>query len=260
MKRSWLKGLWDAVKPPPAPRQPYQRISPTLPPWYKTFWRVFLPPPKAEANLPAAVLQQRRRRRRVVLWGASLVAAGGCAWGAYLYTSSAPSRADKAFQRGMTLMGKDDFQGAERQFTRATEIWPQLANAFVERGLARRAQQNIGGAAADFEHAIALEPSLDQAHTELGLIYRERGNLDRALNEFTLSIQIASNTDALYQRGQLYASLGQHEKAVADYDAAIHQQTGAPYVYRARAMSRDALGDHDGAENDRQTASSIEHR
>lgn len=160
----------------------------------------------------------------------------------------------------MLRMGQGDFKGAEGRFTRASEIWPQLAPAFLERGLARREQHNIDGALEDFQHAAELDRSLGQAHTELGVIYRDRGDLQRAVNEFSLAIQIVSSTDALYQRGQLYAAEGEHGKAVADYDAAIHEQTDAPYVYRARAMSRDALGDHDGAEEDRARADRIEHR
>ncbi len=155
-------------------------------------------------------------------------------------------------------MAKGDFKGAEERFTRAVDIEPQLASGFLERGLARRSLRRLDGAIGDFNRAISLDSTMVEAHTSLGLVYRDRGDLPHAVNEFTRSIEIASNPDAHYQRGQVYESQGQHEKAIADYDAAIHEQPDAPYVYRARAMSRDSLGDAAGAAADRYVAIRIE--
>jgi tetratricopeptide (TPR) repeat protein len=112
----------------------------------------------------------------------------------------------------------------------------------------------------DFERAIAGDPNLGPAHTALGEIYRERGDLTRAMTEFTAAINITADTDAFYQRGQVHELLGEHQQAIQDYDAAIHDQPDAPYVYRARAMARDAMGDHDEAQQDRRTAIRIERR
>ncbi len=196
----------------------------------------------------------------MVLGAAAVIAAGGVAWGTYAYISSGPARATQALQDGMELMGKGDLKGAEARFSRALSNDPQLASAYLERGLVRRDLQETDGAIQDFEQAVVLDSSMAPAHTGLGLIYRGRGDVTRAINEFTLSIQVASNTDALYQRGQLYESLGQHEKAIADYDAAIYEQPDAPQVYRARATAHDAAGDHAGAEEDRRRAERMEHR
>jgi tetratricopeptide (TPR) repeat protein len=187
-----------------------------------------------------------------------LIAIGAAAWWIYQYIASAPQRAEKVLQDGARLMAKGDFKGAETAFTRAVDIWPPLASGFLARGLARRSLNQPDAAVEDFEHALSLDSNMAPAHTALGEIYRERGDVQRAVKEFTVSIGLAVNTDSLYQRGQLYESLGQHDKAIADYDAAINAQPDAPYVYRARAMSRDAIGDHDDAEADREVANHIE--
>jgi|GEM_PF-1122911 len=260
MSKSRLKRLWDTVKPPPAPPRRVSEYAPLKDPsWIGRFLRAIKPPPAVPSARQGISREEQLRRRRIVLGAAALIAAGGAAWGTYAYISSAPARATQAFQDGMRLMGKGDLKGAEERFTRALSNYPQLASAYLERGLVRRDLEETDGAIQDFEHAIALDSNMAPAHTALGVIYRGRGDVTRAINELTLSIQLASNTDALYQRGQLYESLGQHQKAIADYDAAIHEQTDAPYVYRARATARDAADDHDGAEEDRGRANRIEH-
>ena len=73
------------------------------------------------------------------------------------------------------------------------------------------------------------------------------------------ALTIEPDEDAYYQRGQIYESLGQHEKAIADYNAAIGLLPNAPYVYRARATSELGLGDRDAARHDRSLALAIEH-
>lgn len=213
-----------------------------------------------ESREPGISQEEKRKRRRLLVVSAAVVVIGAAAWGTYLYIVSAPLRAEKVFQDGMRMMGSGDYRGAAARFTEAVGIWPELAAGYLERGLARKNLNQADAAIEDFEHAISLDSNLAPAHTALGLIFRERGDLTRAMNEFTVSIDLNSSTDALYQRGELHESLGQHEQAIQDYDAAIHEQPDAPFVYRARAMSRDALGDHDRAEQDRRTAIQIEIR
>jgi tetratricopeptide (TPR) repeat protein len=225
---------------------------------WKRFWNTIKPPPAVKPRDESISKQERRRQRRLVLGTAAVVVAGSLAWGVYLYIASAPMRAEKVFQEGMRLTGAGDFTGAEERFTEAIRIWPQLASAYLQRGLARKSMNHVDAALDDFEQAIGEDSSLGPAHTALGVIYRERGDLTRATNEFTVAIGLNANTDDFYQRGQLYESLGEHQQAIQDYDAAIHEQPEAPYVYRARAMALDAIGNHDDAEQDRRTAIQIE--
>ncbi len=259
MPESRLKQLWNAVKPPPPVPRRVSEHAPMADSGWVRFLRSIKPPPAVQAEEGASSKAEKRQRRTILLRAASILAIMGGGGGAYVYLSSAPSRAQTVLEDGMRLMAQGDSTGAESRFTRAVGIRPQLAAGYLQRGLVRTTLRNGEGAREDFEHAIALDPNMAAAHTALGLLYRDRGDLTRAVSQYTLSIQLASNTDALYQRAQLYASLGQHDKALADYDAAIHEEPDAPLVYRARAMSRDALGDHNGAEEDRALAWHIEH-
>lgn len=292
MRESPLKRLWNAVKlPPPVPRGPQTYTVRSVPGASKTppAPNPVPPPPPLAAPLSAVFSKQedplsdaalsrprlseaglldearrleeeRRSRRRLLLRTAVVLALAAAGWGAYAYVSSAPSRAQSVYDEGMRLTAVGDLKGAEARFTRAIEIWPQMAPAFLERGLMRVDLSNLDGALADFQRAVALDPNLAQPHVELGRLERKRGDLEHAAGEFSQAIQIGATAEAYYQRGQLYDELGQHEKAVADYDASIHQQPDSPYPYRARALAKEALGDHDGAEQDREEASRLEHR
>jgi len=191
-----------------------------------------------------------RLRRKLVLRTAAIVVVVAGASGAHLYIAP-PERAQAIFQEGMLRMGAGDYKGAVERFTKALDTWPRMATGYFERGVALDSMNQKDAAIADFERALSTDSTMASAHTAMGTIYRERGDLTRAMNEFALSLQLKTSTEALYERGQVHESLGQHQPAVEDYSAAIHEQPDAAFVYRARAISLDALGDHAGAAQDR---------
>ena len=256
MDPSPLKRFWNAIKlPPPVPRRDTEHGPNRQPSGLARLWNFIKPPPPVKQGFPA---QERRRRRRVILIAAGLVVTIATAGGIYQYSASAPTRADRVYQDGMRLMGAGDYDRAVARFTAAIGIWPSLANAYLQRGLARRSMSRVDAAIKDFESALRQDPNLAPAHTALGTIYRDRGDATRAMNELNLAIQAGGSTDALYQRGQVNESLGRHQQAIEDFDAAIRQQPDAPYVYRARATALDAMGNRAAAAADRRQAVYIE--
>jgi tetratricopeptide (TPR) repeat protein len=259
MDQSPLTRFWNAVKPPPAvPRRRMDREFGHQPSGLARLWNAVKPPPPVSHRGHGFSREERRRRRRVVLIAVATIVTIAAAGGIYQYSASAQTRADKAYQDGMRLMGAGDAEGSVARFTEAVRIWPSLAAAYLQRGLARKSMNQAEAAIEDFESALRVDSSLGAAHTALGTIYRERGDLTRAMNELDLAIQMNGGTDAFYQRGQVHESLGRHKLALEDYDAAIHEQPDSPYVYRARAMTREAMGDRAAAEEDRRQAVNIE--
>jgi tetratricopeptide (TPR) repeat protein len=200
------------------------------------------------------------RQKRILRSTALVVGVALAAGGAYLYIASAPQRAEAVFQEGMKLMGPGNYARAIDRFDAAVGTWPQHAEAYLQRGNAHKSQGDLDAALADFDQAIEVNPRLAAAHTGRGSILLERGDMKRAMEAFTRAIAIESSTDAYYQRGQAYDALGEHQKAVNDYDQAIAEQREAPYVYRARAMAKRSLGDMAGYEADRDAASRLEHK
>lgn len=205
-----------------------------------------------------AALSLKRKQRRLIWTAVSLFALAGCGWFAYSYIAGAPQRARVEFDRGMHAMGPGKYPDAIVAFSRAIEIWPPFADAYLNRGIA---EHNLGdrvSAAADFDKASDLDPNLTRAFDERGRLYLESGDTRRAIEEFTKSIHLQPTTDGYYARGLAYAKIGEHRKAVADFDEAIAEMRDSPYAYRARAMAKDALGDVEGAKADREAAMRIE--
>jgi tetratricopeptide (TPR) repeat protein len=249
-----LKNLWKALKPPPAvPRRrdpdALVRISRV-----RRLWNAIKPPPSVREPSRVLTPDQRRRRRLIFTSSALAILVGGAGWSLYVYDTSAPQRAAAKLQEGMRLAAVGNDAAAIRLYTRALEISPSLNLARFQRGLAHQNLNEQELSVADFEKVVEADPRMGAAHTALGSIYRQRGDSQRAVAEFSRAIDVNGDMDAYYQRGQVYESLGEHEKAIGDYDAAINQMRDAPYVYLARALARENLGDRDGAEQDRKTS------
>jgi tetratricopeptide (TPR) repeat protein len=246
----FLKRLWDTIKLPPAPPRPEWERS-----VWRRIWDAVKPPP------PVAVSPEVRNRRWLLFGGAGaaiLIAASITAARAYVH--SAPTRAEAALQEGVRLAAIGDNVRALERFSLAISIRPEWADAYLQRGVAYRNRDETDHALLDIEHAIELNPDLASAHAMLGTILLVQKDSRRAITEFSAALAIAPNANTYYQRGQVYESLGEHENAVRDYDAAIELLPNAPYVYRARASAELNLGDRDAAKRDRSLADAIEHK
>ncbi len=188
-----------------------------------------------------------------------LLAVGG--YGAY-YVLGAPQRALAALELGKQKMRPNSYKDALGYFDRAIEIAPGLAAAYLNRGLAERALAAgdlalVERASIDFEKALELDPSLTPAHDELGQIYATRGDTKKALEHFSQSIKTQATPNGYYQRGEIYERTGEHEKALEDFNLAIAELTDAPYIYFARAVTREKLGDEEGSKADRARAMAL---
>ena len=221
------------------------------------WWNSIKPLPE-EASRRAPVTAQKRKQRRLIKRTIGVVALAGTGWYVYDYIASAPERANAQLQAGMQKMQPGAYREAIARFDRAVSIMPRLPEAYLERGIAHHFLGEIEPALADLDKALELNPDLAAAYNERGAIYHERGETQKAIEELGKSIKAQATTDGYYQRGQAYESLGQHQRAIEDYDQAVAQRREAPYVYRARALAKDKLGDTEGAKQDRATADGIE--
>jgi len=225
---------------------------------FLTRWWNSLKPLPEEASRRTPVTAQKRRQRRLIQKTIGIAALAAAGWYVYSYIASAPERANAQLQAGMLDMQPGAYREAMAHFDRAVSIMPELAEAYLERGVAHHFLGETEPALADLDKALQLNPDLAAAYNELGAIYRGRGDIPRAIEELSKSIKAGATTDGYYQRGQAYESLGQHQKAIEDYDQAIAQMRESPFVYRARALAKDKLGDAEGAKQDRAKADSIE--
>lgn len=198
-------------------------------------------------------------QKRMLWVSAGVVVLILASWQAYSYVASAPLRAEKIYLQGMSNMTPGRYVEAVRLFSKALDIFPQLAAAYLERGNAENIMGETEGALADYDKAIEMG-NLAAAYTARGRIYVARGDAKRAETDFTQAIGVEPNSDAYFQLGQLMEAAGDHEHAILNFDQAIRIQPDAPFIYRARGMAKRAKGDEAGAAADRDEASALEHR
>ena len=234
--------------------------------------------------VPVTAEDEARRKRRIKLsvWGAAVIVLALSAW---LYKRSVdPLHAQESYDSGVRLLKiarydqailafdratalKPDLtdaylmrararvavaknEEAVRDFTRVIELRPSDAEAFVERGLAYMETKDLQPALEDADRAIAIDSKSGRAHNLRGLVIRAMGNPQKALESFTRAVELQPNEDNYYQRGSTYQQLGEHRKAIADFDQVIAFKPAEAPGYFARAESRRAIGDIAGAKAD----------
>jgi tetratricopeptide (TPR) repeat protein len=225
------------------------------------FWNMIKPPPAGNRPpVSAKDLEIRKRRRKLIYITLSALAVIGIVGAIVNYIASAPQRAEKQFQEGMKHMNPGQYPQAITDFNRALEIKPQYPEVLLQRANAHKILSEIDAALADYQAAADLNSNLAPAHNGIAMIYVERHDARHALEELNKSISLEPTTDAYYQRGEIFESQGEHQKAIQDYDQAIAQARDAPFIYLSRALAKQNSGDEAGARADRMIAARIARR
>lgn len=246
-----LAKLRDAIMGPPLPQHSRQRV---VIPFYVRAWN-FISPPKSGGQ-PLGLNRSQSRLLVIALSVVVILIVGG---GLYFYLfSGLEERSLAALQEGLNSVAKVDYKGSVERFTEAISIWPNNALAYLHRGNSHAVLGETAEAKRDWDRATEIDPDLADPYTARGTQLRMEGSAQQAVNELSRSIQLQPSVDAYYQRGQIYVTLHQYQKAIEDFDRSIAERRDAPYVYRARAAARRAIGDLAGAAEDRTTADRIE--
>jgi tetratricopeptide (TPR) repeat protein len=161
-----------------------------------------------------------------------------------------PDLVDAYLMRARSYVGVAKTEEAIRDFSRVTAMRPSDAQTFVERGFAYVELKDYQSALADASQAVSLNPRLAVAYNLRGHVVRSMGNPGKAVDDFTHAVGILPNEDNLYQRGATYQLLGEHRRAIADFDQVIAYKPGDAPAYFARSESRRAIGDLAGAKAD----------
>jgi tetratricopeptide (TPR) repeat protein len=161
-----------------------------------------------------------------------------------------PDMVDAYLLRGRAHTGLGDLDSAVRDFTKFIELRPSDPTGLVERGSAYLEFNDFGAAIEDASRAIALNANLAAAYNLRGSAIRKSGDPKSALADFNRAVELDASADNLYQRGATFQLLGYHRQAIADFDRVINMIPDLASPFFARAASRRAIGDTDGAQKD----------
>jgi len=251
-------------------------------------------PRKPLVLIPVGAEDISRRRRWIAQWGLAILALGAGGIGLLYKRTLDPLHALESYEAGVRLLGVAHYNQAALEFDRAVGLKPDFADAYLMRGKAYAGESRTDEAISDFtraielraadprawvaraaafldlkrfplaiedaNHALELDARLAAAYNLRGLAERGLGDARRALADFDRAVDLQPDEDNLFQRGATYQSLAEHARAIADLDRVIALRPDAPSGYLARAESRRAIGDFDGAQADQLRAREIEGR
>jgi tetratricopeptide (TPR) repeat protein len=156
----------------------------------------------------------------------------------------------RLLRAGRTLYAAGSFEEAIAQFDQALLAKPDSWEAHFERGRAWDALHRNDAALADLRAALHAKPDLVDAYQLCAAIYEDQGDLPHALEQWIKVIQLRPGADAYFHRGLVYASLGRHESAIADFTWVLEKAQNPAGAREARARSKRAVGDEAGAATD----------
>jgi tetratricopeptide (TPR) repeat protein len=131
-------------------------------------------------------------------------------------------RSETHYEIGMKLSAKDLHAQALREFTEATRLRPQFAEAQLELGSAYLNLGRLDEAIDAYTKAIKLRPNYVEAYGNLGLAYDRSGNFIKALAMYMKAIRYKPNDADLYRNlGLAYFNIGSYSEAIKAYKRAI---------------------------------------
>ena len=108
-----------------------------------------------------------------------------------------------------------------------------------------------GKTIADHTKAIRIDPQNAVAYFNRGCIYAELGDRDKAIADYSEAIRLHPRDVIPYQhRGVTYSIKGDYDKAIADYTEAIRLSPNFSLVYYQRGMAYKNKGENGKAEAD----------
>ena len=108
------------------------------------------------------------------------------------------------------------------ELNEAIKLNSQIAEAYFTRGSIYAEDKDYDRALQDFDQAISLNPVLTEAFHQRALAHRGKLAFSQALKDLNTAIGMEPfNPRLLRDRGEAYLALGDYDRAVDDYQAAM---------------------------------------
>jgi len=152
------------------------------------------------------------------------------------------SEVPRNLKEGSRHLAQKEYAAALREFNRAINAAPHLAEAYCKRGSIYQAIGKPEQALSDFDQAIKCDPRLAAAYLARGKMRTERGEYDAALADFGQLMLIRANDPESYlQRGICLAKKGLVDDALADFRRVVKLTNHSDFAEPAKDFIRRLL-------------------
>jgi tetratricopeptide (TPR) repeat protein len=133
-----------------------------------------------------------------------------------------------------------------------TTLQYDLTTEFRNRGLpSDLLGRMLGRVIQGYDQVIRLDPKNAVVYVSRGNAYNTMGDLQRALADFSAAVRLDPKNAIVYAtRGAAYNIIGNVDHAIKDYDLAIELDPKNVFAYRARADAYNSKGERDRAIQD----------
>ena len=153
--------------------------------------------------------------------------------------------------RGLAYCDTGDFNAAIVDFTKAIDLDPEDAVVYDNRGLTYRDTGDFDAAIVDFTKAIDLDPEDAVVYNNSGLAYADQSNFAAAIEDYSRAIELDPEFAVVYSnRGNAYCDTGALDTAIEDFTKAIDLDPEDAVVYSNRGFAYCNTGDFNAAIED----------
>ena len=171
-----------------------------------------------------------------------------------------PTSAKAYIYRADFKFSKNDFKGAETDYTKAIEIESNNELAYAYRGIVKiTIYKDSAGALKDFDKSIQIKPN-EVAHTFRAQIHMGEKDYDNAIKDLDNAIKINPIyvNARMFRGGIRFGILQKFEGALEDYNKAIELELNNAIYYTFRGDVKAELGDEKGSKADYAKAEALD--
>ncbi len=152
--------------------------------------------------------------------------------------------AEDHYDRGMSLMGRRDYENAAGEFSRVLEIDGSHTGALFQRALARESMDDVEGAVRDLDRLTAVDPDHYEAYIERAFLLFILDEFERVLDDLSIAVTMnPGDQQAWYLMGRARTFLDDDEGAIRDYNRALDLDPEYHDALLYRGIGRFQLGD-----------------
>jgi tetratricopeptide (TPR) repeat protein len=149
-----------------------------------------------------------------------------------------PGLAEAYNIKGVIAFQEKDFESAEKNYLKATELKPSLYEAQLNLASVRMETLQWKKALIPAEQAVKIAPDSSNGYLQRGIIWAALKNPDLAKQDFKTSISKNSKEiDAIYNLGNLYYQSNSLDSAIVQFEQAIKVNDAYSKAYYALGLS-----------------------